>query len=76
MISNPTDVEDIEANYFAMHLLMPTQFLLRDIGDGIDLTDDREVERLAKRYKVPQSLMAIRLNDLMAELRSQDRKDV
>lgn len=67
MISNPTDVEDIEANYFAMHLLMPTQFLLRDIGDGIDLTDDDAVKKLAERYQVPASIMAIRLQELMSE---------
>lgn len=64
MIGTPQSIEDIEANYFAMHLLMPTDFLLRDIGGGIDLSDDRAVKRLADRYKVPVGLMAMRLQEI------------
>ena len=59
------DIENKEANYFAMHLLMPTEFLLRDTKDGFDLTDDAAVKRMADRYKVPVALMALRLSEIL-----------
>ena len=57
-----------EANMFAMELLMPTSFLERDIKQmgGIDFADDRDIDKLAKRYKVSHSLMAIRLGQLLS----------
>jgi Zn-dependent peptidase ImmA (M78 family) len=68
MIGEADSVENREANHFAMHLLMPTEFLLKDIEGGIDLTDDAAVKRLAERYRVPASLMALRLRDVTTEL--------
>ena len=61
-----TDIE-AEANAFAMELLMPTEFLRRDLKQmgGIDLADDRQVEKLAKKYRVSVSLMAIRIGQLL-----------
>lgn len=56
---------DAEANTFAIELLMPEEWVRRDAA-GVDLLDDRQVERLAKRYKVPNSLMAFRLGQLFA----------
>lgn len=60
------DIE-AEANTFSMELLMPTEFLLRDLKQmgGIDLTDDVQVEKLAKKYRVPVSMMAIRIGQLL-----------
>jgi Zn-dependent peptidase ImmA (M78 family) len=59
-------VEDREANYFAMCLLMPEQFLRRDIAEmgGIDLTEDRPIRKLAQRYGVSVAMMALRLRQL------------
>ena len=59
-------VEDREADYFAMCLLMPEQFLRRDIAEmgGIDLTEDRPIRKLAQRYGVSVAMMALRLGQL------------
>lgn len=62
-----TPVEDIEANYFAMCLLMPERFVrdeIRKIG-GIDIADDRAIRKLARIFAVPETAMAIRLGQLM-----------
>ena len=59
------EIMNKEANYFAMCLLMPEQFLRKDMV-GIDLTDDVAVGRLAKKYKVPAATMAFRIGQLMA----------
>lgn len=60
-------VMDMEANHFAMCLLMPEKFLRADIEKmgGIDICDDVAVEKLAKRYQVPVATMALRLGQLM-----------
>lgn len=54
------DRMNAEANAFAMELLMPTKFLLRDAA-GVDLCDDNAVAKLAKKYGVPAAVMAARL---------------
>lgn len=60
---NPNEIEqEIEANEFAMCLLMPENFLRRDIGDApLDLIDDKRIKELAKRYQVSPQLMTLRL---------------
>lgn len=56
---------DQEATAFAMELLMPEEFLRRDlVREKIDICDDRAIEKLAQRYKVPKSVMAIRIGQL------------
>lgn len=66
-----TELEAIEAeaNAFAMELLMPTDFLLRDIKQmgGIDIADDAGITKLAKKYRVAVSLVAVRIGQLMEE---------
>ena len=58
--SKATDVEEIEANYFAASLLMPAHLLKQE--DALSaLDDDRAVERLAKRYDVSRHAMSLRL---------------
>ncbi len=54
---------DAEANAFAMELLMPSEWLLRDM-EGIDLFDEKRLERIAKRYRVPVALMMLHLGKI------------
>lgn len=54
---------DAEATAFAMELLMPREWVLRD-SKGLDLLDEPAVEKLAKRYRVSPTLMAIRIGEL------------
>ena len=60
------DIIEQEANYFAMCLLMPEQFVRVDITamGGIDLTEDRQIRDLAKRYQVSVAMMTLRLAQL------------
>ena len=55
-----------EANYFARCLLMPRQFLLADLKalGGVDLCEDDQVSKLAKKYGVSISLMALRIYEV------------
>ena len=63
---SPQEVMELEANRFAMELLMPFEFLRRDIAemDDLDLEGGEGVKRLAKRYKVSEQVMAVRLGQL------------
>ena len=58
--------QDIEANAFAMELLMPEDFIRRDLekSGGIDLEDDAAIARMAKRYRVTPAAMIVRLSSL------------
>lgn len=62
-----TDIEEREANLFAMELLMPRAWLLADIEKmgGVDLEDDTAMTNLAKRYKVSVTVMALRIGSLV-----------
>lgn len=56
---------EIEATHFAMELLMPEQWLRADLeGKVVDLENDEMIKRLAKRYKVSEQLMTIRIAQL------------
>lgn len=60
--------EDIEANQFAMELLMPRDWMLKDIepilkGDG-GIDDEKIIQRLAKKYKVTEPIMTLRIIQL------------
>lgn len=61
------DLRDAEATAFAMELLMPFDWIVRDAAD-LDLTDERGVEKLAKRYRVPTPVMAIRIGEVRREM--------
>lgn len=56
-----------EANYLAMHLLMPTNlleaYIQQHYPNGIDLGDDA-VHKIAKAFAAPDVVAAIRLSDL------------
>ncbi len=61
-----TDEHEIEANRFAAELLMPGQFLQKDLAalGEINADDEKVVAELAKRYGVSSQAMAIRLSTL------------
>lgn len=63
-----------EANEFAMHLLVPTEFLKRDLKalGGIDIEDDLQITQLAKKYKVSVQIMTLRIAQLLSS--AQDRE--
>jgi Zn-dependent peptidase ImmA (M78 family) len=66
--SQATDVEEIEANFFAASILMPKSFL--DADDAVQaLDDDRLVERLAARYNVSRHAMSLRLGNVYGQYR-------
>jgi Zn-dependent peptidase ImmA (M78 family) len=63
---NMSDEQEREANIFAMCLLMPEDFIRRDM-DGvkeIDLIEDKRIKALAKRYGVTEQMMVMRLCEL------------
>ena len=63
--SEGTNIEEIEANFFAASLLMPDKILLADPRTAfIPLDDDASVEALAKSYKVSRQAMSLRLTRL------------
>lgn len=69
------DPDELEANLFAVELLMPEPWLRRDCrmmfdiakgqrGPRFDIEYDPRIEQLADRYQVSVQLMTIRLIDL------------
>jgi len=64
--SKGTDEHEVQANFFAAELLMPSEFIARDMSDykGRDLVEDTVVEKLAKKYKVSEQALVIRLTNL------------
>jgi len=65
--STAEDVEEIEANAFAAGLLMPEDFLKKDLENVVfDVEDTQQVHDLAKRYEVSTQAMTIRLVNLMS----------
>jgi Zn-dependent peptidase ImmA (M78 family) len=61
--STATDDNEILANQFAAQLLMPTQFLVRDVTDLMPL-DQEKIKRLGRKYQVSEQAMTIRLTNL------------
>lgn len=59
---------EIEANAFASELLMPRELLVAEMGGvPIDVEDDRQVEGLAKKFRVSAHAMRVRLLGLLSE---------
>lgn len=59
------DRDEMEANRFAAEILMPIDFLRRDLEkQEFDLADDSQLRSLARRYGVSTQALAIRLNGL------------
>jgi Zn-dependent peptidase ImmA (M78 family) len=63
-----SEVEEREANYFAMCLLMPEEWLRADLEKigGIDIEDEAAIKKLAARYKVSTTLMVLRIGQIGA----------
>ena len=61
--SQGTDIEEREANLFAAELLMPADFLERDIDEigAFDLLDEKVLKELAHKYGVSTQAMTFRL---------------
>jgi Zn-dependent peptidase ImmA (M78 family) len=68
--SEGTDDTEKEANYFAAVLLMPANFLEKDLKEavqksgGMYFLDDDVISSLAKRYGVSTQALIIRLKNL------------
>jgi len=60
--SSGTDIEEVEANFFAASLLMPRRFLDRDSRTfSIEIEDAKAVQDLARAYFVSTQAMSVRL---------------
>jgi len=57
---------EAEANLFAIMLLIPEEFIMRDLEGikAIDYEDDTQISKLAEKYQVSKQLMTIRLVSL------------
>lgn len=64
--SQATNVEEIEANYFAASILMP-KHMLASQGAEEALDSDTLVANLAKQYQVSRLAMSLRLANLYEE---------
>lgn len=64
--ANKTDIKEIEANNFAAELLMPEEYIRKDVRKRgkIDLEDMLTIEALAEKYKVSTQAMTVRLTHL------------
>ena len=60
------DPEEIEANRFAAALLMPQATLESDLANRpIDMENEEDLRKLAKRYGVSLTALIFRINNLM-----------
>lgn len=68
--SRAEDIEEIESNAFAAGLLMPEEFIRKDIARlTIDIVDSGQIEALAERYQVSAQAMTFRLLNLFGNQR-------
>lgn len=51
-----------EANHFALCLLMPSKFIQEDLREGINLCDQKVIERLCKKYQVTPAMLIKRIS--------------
>lgn len=61
---NSANIEEIEANQFAAELLMPHEFLIKDIATIDDLEKGNLISDLSQRYQVSEQALTIRLTSL------------
>lgn len=59
---------DLEANLFAMNLIMPEEHVRREVtwfaANGFDIVDDPAIKGLAKKFVVSEQMMLLRLVQL------------
>ena len=59
---------ETEANRFAMELLMPWDWLVADIeAMKLDVENDEQVAKLAKRYGVSVQVMTLRIGEILRD---------
>jgi Zn-dependent peptidase ImmA (M78 family) len=58
------DPEEIAANAFAAQLLLPEDEVRAAVAHGIEITDDRQLRRLAREFGVSQQAFVYRLANL------------
>ena len=60
------EVDEKEANLFAINLLMPSEFIATSLEGGkpLDLCGDTRIKKLAREYGVTEQLMVMRLTQL------------
>lgn len=58
---------EAEANAFAMELLKPFDWVLKDC-QGVDVSDERAVAKMASKYRVAPTVMAMRIGEVRAFL--------
>jgi Zn-dependent peptidase ImmA (M78 family) len=64
--SQGTDRNEIDANMFAAHLLIPKVLLDQLMaGKTFDIDDDKPLEELAKRFRVSKKMMEYRIANLI-----------
>lgn len=61
--SKAVNPEEMEANRFAAELLMPAEFLVRDIERIENFDSESAINLLARRYRVSREAMKIRLGN-------------
>ena len=59
-----TSSEEIEANGFGAALLMPSEWIFRDVDDRLPMAAGRLVNNLSKLYRVSTQAMELRLINL------------
>lgn len=66
MMGTLDEVEDAEANHFAISLLLPKDMVRQEVRamGGVDIADDADVKMLARKFGVSISLMAFRIGQL------------
>lgn len=65
LAASGTDDVEIEANAFASELLMPQEWVGREISGGWDIDDEEKLRSLARKFKVSLAAMQFRLLDLV-----------
>lgn len=61
--SKGVDLEEREANAFAAEILMPARFLQHDLDD-LDVQNEEQLKKLAKKYGVSEQALVFRLTGL------------
>lgn len=69
--NNEEELKDFEACYFAMCLLLPKELFLQEVGylGGLKtvLCDNNKMFQLSKKFKVPMSLVKVRISDFIKQ---------
>lgn len=67
--SQAVDPNEIEANRFAAELLMPYDLIMADLLDhDIDVENEEEIKKLARKYEVSVQAMTHRITNLLDDL--------